>query len=191
MSKNVKLYNCIMLILYGAALVTCFICDFALNGSLTWSYMVLVSLLISISITNLPCFVQKHKSTVSAIAVTCFTYLLLYVCCEYVNGNWLFSFAYPIATYSFIFAWILYFVFRSKKINWGFKASLTFLLSAIFSITCNPLIATLSGEEMKFMDLFVYNSGLVNYAANGIIFVCLIVVAVISAVIGVILQKRN
>lgn len=191
MTKKLKIYLITMLVLYGTALVTCFICDLVINRALTWFYMVLVSMLISFSITNLPFMVKKYKSTISALAVTLFTYLLLFACCAYVKGDWLISFAWPIATYSFLFAWILFLFFKFKKIHWSFKAAVTLLMSAIFVITCNPLIFILLGEEFRFINLFIYDGGVTNYAANGMAFLCLAAGAVICAIAGLLWMAKT
>jgi len=185
-----NIYIAVMLALYGIALVTCFICNLAVSHTLSWFFIVLASIMLSFSITNLPLLLRKHRSIISALIATVLIYLLLFVCCLYVQGNWLFSVAYPIATFSVAFAWLIFITVKYSKVNWGYKISVILLLSGIFTITANPLIGLLTGEDYKFVDSFVYHGGAVNYSGNGITFLSLVACAVISAVIGLILSFR-
>ena len=195
MNKNLevknKIYLVAMLIVYGIAVVTCFIVDYILTDSFTWSMIVLVSVMISFSITNLPFLLKKHRSVITGIVVTALIYLLLYVCCNFAGGNWLLSFAYPIATISLAFAWIIFIVLKYCKINYGYKAAIILLLSGIVTITSNPFIAYLGGEEYSIKDSFVYDGGAVNNEANGIMFVGLIIVAIISTIAGIVISIRG
>lgn len=187
MTTKIKGYTIGMLVLYTITLLACFICDLAINGSLTWFYMVLIAIFISFSITNLPFIVQKGKVVIPALATTDLTYLLLFVCCIYTKGDWLLSFAYPITTFSFVAAWILLFVFKSRKLRWAFKTSIALLISGIFTLVCNLLVVTLSKDAFDFMNLFFSDAGV----ANGIVSGCLIAGAIISAGIGLILLMRK
>lgn len=182
--KN-KVYLTLMVLIYGIAIVTCFIVDFILSGSFSWSLIVLVSVMISFAITNLPFLLKKHRSIVTAIVVTALLYLLLYVCCDFVQGNWLFSFAYPIATFSLLFCWVAFIVIKYCKINYGYKTAIMLLLAGIVTITSNPFIAYLEGAEYSIKDSFIYDGGAVYNVANGITFVGLMVVAIISAIVGI------
>lgn len=185
-----NIYTTVMLTLYGIALVTCFICNLAISHTLSWFFIVLASIMLSFSITNLPLLLRKYRSIISALIATVLIYFLLFVCCLYVQGDWLFSFAYPIATFSLVFAWLIFITAIYLKVNWGYKIAVILLLGGIFTITANPLIGFLTGEEYKFIDSFVYNGGAVNYSGNGITFLSLVACSVISAVIGLILSFR-
>ena len=48
-------------IAYGLALLPCFICDLAINKSLTWFWIVFSALLLAFTFTNLPKLIKKHK----------------------------------------------------------------------------------------------------------------------------------
>lgn len=75
-------------IAYGVALIPCFICNLAINKTLSWFWIVVSALILSFTFTNLPKLIKKHK----LIFVPLFEYLalvlLLGVCCIYTNGNW-------------------------------------------------------------------------------------------------------
>ncbi len=181
-------YTVVMITLYGIAILICFICNLAASHRLSWFYIVLVSILIAFSITNLPLVLKRHKSVITAVTITLLTYLLLFAC----HANWV---AYTIAAFAFVFAWLIFAIIKYLKANWGYKIALILLLSGIATITSNPFITGLMGGEYKIADSFIYDGGMVNYSANGIVFLCLVAGAVISVIVGIIrsivLSKRR
>lgn len=190
-SKSSKWYLIIMSALYGVGILTCLICDFAINKSLTWFPIVLVSIVICFCITNLPFLFKRYGIILSAVAVSGLTFLLLYTCNWFVKGDWLETFAYPLAAYSIAFLWILIGVVKIKRLNWGFKTAILLLLGGIFTLTCNPLVWYLAGDEYEMIDLFVYRGGAANYSMNGIVLAGILVAAVICFITGIGLQKKK
>ncbi len=75
---------------YIVALIPCFICDLALNKTLSWFWIVLSALLLSFTFTNLPKLVKKHKLIFIPLSMYLALCLLLGVCCIYTNSNWFF-----------------------------------------------------------------------------------------------------
>ena len=75
------------LICYAAALAACFICDLAIFHTLDWFWIVLTSLLLAFSLTNLPWLVKRHRLTVSLAAATGSLLLVLLSCWLY-TGIW-------------------------------------------------------------------------------------------------------
>ena len=75
---------------YAIALLTCFICNLAINKKLDWFFIVLFSLLLAFSFTNLPKFI-KSNALVKLLTCwyVCLSALLL-TCAIYTNGNWFF-----------------------------------------------------------------------------------------------------
>jgi len=73
---------------YIIALIPCFICDLAINKSLTWFWIVLSALLLAFSFTNLPKLIKKHKLILIPLSMYFSLCLLLGICCIYTNGNW-------------------------------------------------------------------------------------------------------
>ena len=73
---------------YALALIPCFICDLAINKSLTWFWIVLSSLILAFSFTNLPKHIKKHKLIFVPLSEFLALTLLLGVCCLYNGGNW-------------------------------------------------------------------------------------------------------
>lgn len=80
-------WNLFFYISYAIALIPCFICNLAINKTLSWFWIVLSSLLLAFSFTNLPQLLKKHK----LLLIPLFNYLslclLLGVCCIYTKGN--------------------------------------------------------------------------------------------------------
>lgn len=187
--KN-KIYLRIMLLIYGISLITCVIVDYVLNKSLTWSIIVLVLLMMAFSITNLLWILNKYQFLITGIVITFLIYLLLYVCCNLVQGNWLFSFAYPIATYALFFSWLVLIVLKYFKINYGYKAAIIMLLASVCNLIANPFAYYLMGETYSIKDSFIYDGAAVNHSANGIVFLGLIIGAVVSVVVGIILSSK-
>lgn len=73
---------------YAITLITCFICDLAINKGLTWFWVVLSSLLLAFTFTNLPQYIKKHKIIFVPLSMFLSLSLLLGVCCLYTSGNW-------------------------------------------------------------------------------------------------------
>ena len=73
---------------YALAIIPCFICDLAINQSLTWFWIVLSALLLAFTFTNLPKHIKKHKLIFVPLSMYSTLCLLLGVCCIYTNGNW-------------------------------------------------------------------------------------------------------
>ncbi|MFA5528051.1 MAG: helix-turn-helix transcriptional regulator, partial [Peptostreptococcales bacterium] len=117
--------------LYGIALFVCFVVNLAVDHTISWFFIVLVSIALAFSLTNLPIILKKYKLFGSIGAMTICIYLLLFVCNTYVDGNWLLSTAYPIATVPLLALWVTLFIIIKLTINIFFKIGFTsFLLGA-------------------------------------------------------------
>lgn len=92
-------------IAYSVALIPCFICDLAINKTLSWFWIVLSALLLSFCFTNLPKLIKKHKLLLLPLSMFLSLSLLLGVCCIYAKGNW-----FWIATLSVLLGLVILFV---------------------------------------------------------------------------------
>lgn len=86
------------IIIYGAAILTCFICNLAIQHTLSWFFIVLAAVLTSASLTLLPTLVEKHRGLITLAGFTLSLLLLLLVCSLYTGGSW-----FPIASVSVLF----------------------------------------------------------------------------------------
>jgi transcriptional regulator with XRE-family HTH domain len=84
------IWNWFFYIAYGVALIPCFICDLAINKTLSWFWIVLSALLLAFTFTNLPKLIKKHKLIFIPLSMYLALILLLGVCCIYTKGNWFF-----------------------------------------------------------------------------------------------------
>ncbi len=77
---------------YGAALLVCFICNIAVNHTLSWFFIVLASELLAASLTLLPVILEdnKKRGILTLAAFTAGLTVLLAVCCIYTGGDWFF-----------------------------------------------------------------------------------------------------
>ena len=46
---------------YAVAIIPCFICNLAINKTLSWFWIVLSALILAFTFTNLPKLIKKHK----------------------------------------------------------------------------------------------------------------------------------
>lgn len=82
-------------IAYGVALIPCFICNLAINKTLSWFWIVFFALVLSFTFTNLPKHVKKHKLLILPASMYFALCLLLGTCCIYTKGDWFLLAAFP------------------------------------------------------------------------------------------------
>ena len=75
-------------IAYAIALVPCFICNLAINKTLSWFWIVVSALLLAFTVTNLPKYIKKYKLILLPLSFYLSLCLLLAVCCIYTQGKW-------------------------------------------------------------------------------------------------------
>ncbi len=129
-------------IAYGVALIPCFICNLAINKTLSWFWIVLSSLILAFTFTNLPKLIKKNKLIFLPLLQFLALVLLLGVCCIYTKGNW-----FWIATLSVLFGLIIIFapiyiakyaVFsKIKRYNDFISVALDFIALNILLIVIN------------------------------------------------------
>jgi len=127
---------------YSVALLTCFICDLAINKTLSWFWIVLCSLFLAFTITNLPKLIKKHKLIILPLSIFLSLNLLLGVCCIYSNGSW-----FLLACLSTFLAFVIVFtpIYISKyKIFHKIKKYNDFVSIAIDFIVLNILLIAIN-----------------------------------------------
>ncbi|MBE7079173.1 MAG: helix-turn-helix transcriptional regulator [Clostridiales bacterium] len=83
-------------IAYAAALLPCFICNLAIQKTLSWFWIVLSALVLAFSFTNLPKWIKKYKLLFIPLSNFLALCLLLAVCAAYTNGNWFWIASLPV-----------------------------------------------------------------------------------------------
>ncbi len=75
-------------IAYTMALIPCFICNLAINKTLSWFWIVFSALLLAFTFTNLPKLIKRHRLILIPLSMYLALCLLLGICCIYTGGNW-------------------------------------------------------------------------------------------------------
>ncbi|MBO4982713.1 MAG: helix-turn-helix domain-containing protein [Clostridia bacterium] len=73
---------------YGVALIPCFICNIAINHTLSWFWIVLSSLLLAFTFTNLPGIIKRYKLIFLPLSNFLALCILLAICAIYTEGDW-------------------------------------------------------------------------------------------------------
>lgn len=73
---------------YAIALIPCFICNLAIDKTLSWFWIVFFSLLLAFTFTNLPKLIKKHKLVLVPLSMFLSLCLLLGCCAIYTKGDW-------------------------------------------------------------------------------------------------------
>ena len=84
-------WNLFFYIAYAAALIPCFICNLAIDKTLSWFWVVVAALLLAFTFTNLPKLIRKNRLLWVPLSMLAALYLLLAVCAVYSRkGEWFF-----------------------------------------------------------------------------------------------------
>lgn len=81
-------WNLFFIISYLIAILVCFICNLAVNKTLSWFWIVFLSLALSFTITNLPKYIVKYKLIILPLSIVIALSLLLVFTCLYTDGKW-------------------------------------------------------------------------------------------------------
>ena len=90
---------------YIVTIITCFICNIATIGKLTWFWIVFSALVLSFNFINLPRLIKKQKLLIIPASIYLSLCLLFYVCCVYTNGDW-----FWIVSFSVFLAFVIIFL---------------------------------------------------------------------------------
>lgn len=94
LQKMIRIWLWIMNVSYGISLVACFICNLAIDHTLSWFFIVLTAEMTAFTLTSLPFLLKKNRGLITLISFFITLTLLLWVCSLYTGGSWfLVSFA--------------------------------------------------------------------------------------------------
>lgn len=170
----IKSINYFFLISYVIAIITCFICNLVIDHKLSWFFIVLISIMISFCITNLPIYIKKDRFSLIKVAglVNALTYILLFVVNIYVDGNWFLE-SCILATFEFLLLWICILICSFISINKYFKISICLIVLAVSTVLTNPVCSKVLNIPNENNDIY-----------NNICAVGFIVIAIIFLIIG-------
>ena len=150
---------------YLIGIITCFICNLAIDHKLSWSLIVLVGDFMAFTITSLPFYLKDNKYKLCKIsaAMTPLVYLLLFTLNYIYGGDWLLG-SFLIASFALIFWWICVLVCTFTKIALNYKIAFCLLMLAVVTIPMNPFCA-------KVLNISDNESNIPNIACATVILV--------------------
>lgn len=83
-----KSYSLFFLISYAVSILTCFICNLAVNKTLSWFWIVFSALALSFSFTNMPKLIKRHRIILIPLLEFLALVILFAVCSISAKGNW-------------------------------------------------------------------------------------------------------
>ncbi|MGB4658529.1 MAG: helix-turn-helix domain-containing protein [Mobilitalea sp.] len=164
---------------YVIGIITCFICNLAIDHTLSWFYIVLTAVALAFTITSLPVILSQNRTIKVFIIGTILIYILEFVCNVYSGQHWFISIAVPITTVSIAICWTIMLLIRYTRIGKWMKAGIVAGILAITTITMNSYIGSvlhIPKEEISdYLNLTNWNPTIIG---NKVVFYLLIIVAV-------------
>lgn len=141
---------------YAITILTCFICNLAIEKSLSWFWIVVSALILAFTFTNLPKIIKKNRLLILPVSMFLSLCLLLAVCCGYTNGNW-----FWVASFSVLLSLIMVFIpiyiveykvfDRIKKYNAFISVAIDFIaIIMLLAIVNNYTIVNYQTENWFF-----------------------------------------
>ena len=187
---------------FTSTIILLLICNLYVQGD--WFWLASVSLLFGMILIFLPVilsrielfgFAANHKALICVIADSLLLYLLLFVCERYTNGNWFNTVAVPITSVCLLLPWSMLAIIRYTNINRLFKTSACIAVTAVFDYFINGFIGrTLKTTPKEFgfhFDFGLWNVEYISGNINMIIFLTLILLTILFAVGGILLEIHS
>ena len=130
----------ILNISYLLGLIICFICNLAIEHTLSWFLIVMVAIAISFTITSYPIYlkINKYRGLKITTLLTILIYLLLATIHYVTGGDWLIN-SYKIATVELSLLWVTILIWTFTNFNYFYKISLSLFILAVSIIITNPI----------------------------------------------------
>lgn len=147
MKKN-AIISTIYTITLVIGIMVCCICDIAVSGTLTWSLIVLSSILFT-WIASFPVILLGKKGvTVSLITISIITVPFMYILSHLINVNEVFSIGAIMSIISLVFLWMIYALFYRLKKRKLLATGITFLFAIPFTFLINGTLSKMIGEPV-------------------------------------------
>ena len=142
--------NAIISIIYTIAMVigilVCCICDIATAGTLTWSLIVLSSILLT-WIASFPVILLGKKGILIAmIAVSIFILPFMYILSILINVSEIISIGAIMSVITLAFLWIMYVLYYRLKERKLLATGITFLIAIPYTFLVNITLSKMIGE---------------------------------------------
>ncbi len=147
MNKN-AIISTIYTIFMVIGILVCCICDFAISGTLTWSLIVLSSILVT-WIVSFPVILFGKKGVLAAmIAISILLVPFMYILSILINVNKVFSIGAIMSIISLVFLWIIYILYYRLKERKLLATGITFLFAIPFTFLINSTLSKMIGEPV-------------------------------------------
>lgn len=135
----VKTYIWAFYLIYGIALLACFICNLAIDHTLSWFFIVLTSIMVAFSLTCVPVLAEKRRGLITLGTFFISLIILLFTCNIYTGGDWFWT-----ASVSVLFGFAVIFapvIFRSIVLPTRLNKHKTLICFTLDSILLFVLLA--------------------------------------------------
>ena len=147
MNKN-TIISTIYTIAMVIGILVCCICDIAISGTLTWSLIVLSSILVT-WIASFPVILLGKKGVlVAMIAISILIVPFMYILSILIKVNEVFSIGTIMSIISLVFLWIVYVLYYRLKERKLLATGITFLFAIPFTILINSTLSKMIGEPV-------------------------------------------
>ncbi len=178
---------------YVCAIIPCFICNLAINHTLSWFWIVFSSLLFAACITNLPFILSgrtKHNLLITSLCAAAALFLMLAVIAWQTDGSdWLFSIAYPIAGLLVAAYFAIMLICRYLPVNIILKLGLSFLITAGVALIGMVLGNSPEHPIEAYVNFLSWNNP--NDYANKIVFLSIVAAGIVFSIVGLIMLIRK
>lgn len=155
---------------YILAVIPCFICNLAIEGTLSWFWIVLSALVLSFTFTNLPKIIKKYKLILIPLSEYLALCMLLGVCALYTKGDW-----FVISVLAVLLGLVIIFVpiyIAKYKVFEKIRKYADFISVAVDFVMLNVLLIAI--------DIYTFSGGYSTYLwywkfALPIVMVCYVV----------------
>jgi len=148
--------NAVISIIYTITMVigilVCGICDIAISGTLTWSLIVLGSVLIT-WIASFPVILLGKKGVlVAMVAISILIVPFIYILSILIKVNEVFSIGAVMSIITLVFLWIIYILYYRLKDRKLLATGITFLFAIPVTFLINIILSKMIDEPM--MDVW-------------------------------------
>ncbi len=138
------IYTIVMVI----GIMVCCICDIAISGALTWSLIVLSSVLVAWSI-SFPVILLGKKGVLTAmIAISILIVPFMYILSILIKVNEVFRIGAIMSMISLVFLWIIYMIYHRLRERKLLATGITFLFAIPFTFLINTTLSKMIGEPV-------------------------------------------
>ena len=178
--KKYKFSNILILsitVSFLLAIFICCLCDYIINKNMSWSIIVLSSLVFSWCVIISFIYYEKNKYIKSLTCVSILLLPLLFVIEGFTaQKGWMIPIGIPVSIISLIYIWSVSCLFYFTKINKWYLSSMAVAITPIVTISIN----------------YIVNSALENPSGNNgqaLSSICSVIIAIIIFIIGLVRKK--